>query len=274
MITPSRYYQAHDKPPFCMGVGKVRALPGPVLVQLMTQLDLTESANRSTLHRMVGLGSLAVERLGRVGRYRLAGRLLQDFTRIRSGGAPEAWDGRFHTLLYDIPESQRRRRERFRASAIRSGYRPLRPGVLVSPRDRSHQLQESIRALGVVCAHLDTDAEQARTIARRAWDLERLRELGLQLAEQLATALSRDLRSLDGLEAFRSLHRLVRPVIAWSVEVGDLPGELMTASWPGSIVAHRLHEAHAELLPRASDHVTGLIRTSPHAHLVEMEDHN
>ena len=268
MQSPSRYYPAFDKPPLCLAVAGADAMPGPLLVSLMTRLDLTASANRSILNRMVGHGMLGLERAGRVGVYRLAGRLLADFQRIQQGGPPPAWDGRLQTLIYDVPEGQRTDRERFRAAAMRAGYRPLRPGVLVGVGDRSAALAEAIDRLGVLRGCLDVDADTARLVAERAWGLAALREDGEQLAASLRRLLA-DLSPLEGEAAFLQLHRMMRPVVAWTVALGDLPPELLPPDWPGARLGELLGEAHFRLLPAASGFVHGVINASPHAALVE-----
>lgn len=268
MRSPSRYYPAFDKPPFCLAVAGATAIPGPILIDLMTRLDLTESANRSVLNRMVSRGSLALSRTGRVGVYRLAGHLLANFERIRGGGQPPSWDGRLHALIYDTSETRRTARERFRAAAMRVGYRSLRPGVLVSPSDQSSALAEQIHELGVMPGFLDADVDTARVIANRAWSLGRVREEGERLCEHLEAAVP-ELSGLGAESAFRHLHGLIRPVIAWTVELGGLPAELMPEHWPGSRVHQRLADIHGVLLPSASAFAEEVIRTSPYLELVE-----
>ena len=268
MRSPAHYYPAFDKPPFCLAVAGATAVPGPILIDLMTRLDLTVSANRSVLSRMVDRGSLVLTREGRVGVYRLAGPLLANFDRIRGGGQSPAWDGRFHTLIHDIGESQRTTRERFRAAAMRVGYRVLRPGVLVAPSDHGEALSEQIHELGVLTGHLETDAATAREIAKRAWHLEQAQAEGERLCRDLESAL-RGVSDVDGLTAFRQLHKIGRPVIAWTVELGGFPTELLPDHWPGDRVHARLMELHQHLLPNASDFVKGVIAASPYAQLVE-----
>ena len=130
MPHPSEYLPALDKPPFLFAVTGATALPGPALVALMTTLDGSESANKSVLARMVEWGHLDVTRAGRVGVYRLAGTLLDDYEAIATRRRPAPWDGRLHALILDAADVGTVERERFRSAAARHGYRVLHPGLL------------------------------------------------------------------------------------------------------------------------------------------------
>lgn len=271
MPAPSRYYTAYDKPPFCFAVTGARALPGPVLVDLMGTLDLTPSANRSVLNRMVGAGSLGLERVGRVGVYRLAGRLLDDFTRIERGGTAEPWAGRFHVLVDGQPERGRVDVERYRVAAVRLGYRPLRPGVLVAPRDLSAPLSDVLRQLGVHGGEWEVD--DPHDVARRAWGLDTLAREGQRIADALDQTTAVEHGTDDaptlGQDSFRRLHRISRPVVRWLVAVGDLPAGLMPDDWPGQRLCTLLADAHARHLPEARGFARAVADASRHAALVE-----
>ena len=112
-VGPGGFKPAYARAPFIFALARAQALPGPILIDLMTDLEGTSSSNKALLHRMTTGGALEVSRVGRVGIYRMAGRLLAGFTAVRGDGPLRsgAWDGRFHALIYDIPESRRRERD-------------------------------------------------------------------------------------------------------------------------------------------------------------------
>ena len=160
-------------------------LPGPALIELMSRIDLTASANRTMVARMVRNGSLAVDRQGRVGRYRLAGRLLLDFERIRGDVPGSTWHGALHTLVLAHPGPGRVQGERLRADAIRAGYRELHPGVLVAVEDLTSLLVDQAALVHVIPGLLETGRDQAQRIVRSAWHVDRLRSEGEALIVEL-----------------------------------------------------------------------------------------
>lgn len=277
MHSPARYYPAFDKAPFCLRLSGAQALPGPVLIDLMARIDGTRSANKTVLSRMVAGGSLELSRVGRVGLYRPAGRLREDLERIRGRRPAPAWDGRLHTLIDVAPSIRRVQRERFRTLAIRQGYRPLRRGVLVAVRDRSEMLTEQIEALGVLPGHLDAQPDVQRTIAREAWDLDALGEEAERIAGGIETELGRPgsddpMEGATGEGAFLRLHRIMRPVVAWSVRLGDLPAELLPQDWTGPRLEAAVGAAHRHYGPAAAEFVRTVVEASPYADLVESEE--
>jgi phenylacetic acid degradation operon negative regulatory protein len=69
-------------------------------------LGVSPDAARALLSRICRQGQLSSEREGRTTRYRLAGEFARSFERVRdqSMARPAQWTGRFHALLYQVPE--------------------------------------------------------------------------------------------------------------------------------------------------------------------------
>ena len=155
--------------PYCFGAAEAVGLPGPVLSSLLLALGHTPTGAKALLHRLSGWGLVSSTRHGRVAVHRLAGQLAEGYQQVVSPQPQRVWGGTFHTLLYDIPESRRRERDQLRAAAVGHGYRQLRPGVLVSPYDRSAGFLPAFP--GVVAGQLRLSTEAAAVVAERCWDL-------------------------------------------------------------------------------------------------------
>ncbi len=268
-----RYNPAFGRVPLAFGVAEARALPGPILVELMVAMgeDLSPSAAKSMLHRMVTFGMLDLARSGRVGIYRLAGTMLEgyeamrDNTRLRS---PEPWSGSFHTVIYDIPEEQRSLRDKFRNRAFRRGYRQLRPGVLISPTDETRRLSEVIdRDSMIVSGWLAVELGEARQIAAVAWDLDRHRSAYEALIARVNEVLD-GTAAPEGSQALRVTHELMQPLADVRFSDGDLPRELLPPDWPATELSRLMGACFGRLGPSTNTYVRGVVERSPHRHLI------
>lgn len=264
------YTPSFDKPPFVFGALRASALPGPLLIELMSVLDQSEAANKAILHRMSARGLLSIERRGRVGVYRLAGRMLQEYRQTRSRSEPPPWNGSFHSLIYDIPETQRRRRDGFRALALRLGYRPLRPGILISPNDSWDALAEIAASLDVVRGQLVIDPAQVCATVLRCWALPGLRD-DIERTLREVRALPGP-ASLSGPDALRLLHCLMRPATELRLRAGNLPRELLPRDWPQRELDAEVTRLFEALLPVMQPWLVAAFTSSPHAGLVEFEN--
>ncbi len=82
---------------FCFGVARRTELPGPVLVRMLADLGVSDSAARTRLARLVARGSLRVTRRGRIADYRMAGPFAEAFARSdRFASLQVSWDGELH----------------------------------------------------------------------------------------------------------------------------------------------------------------------------------
>lgn len=273
VVSPGVYKATYARAPFIFGMARARALPGPVLVALMTVLEGTPAANKALLHRMVEGGSLTLTRVGRVGVYGMAGRLLTGFTAIRGDGSlrSSGWDGRFHALVYDIPESRRRDRDRFLMAAFQVGYRSMRPGVLISPTDESHHLPAT--DLGLQSAWMTFPEDETPALVERVWRLDAFRAEYEEAIGEVERCLTRPLEKLEGPDALRLLFEAVSPHTALLLRDGALPLELRPEGWPAGRLLAVVEEAERRLAPAASAYVNEQVSGSPYADLVEADEY-
>lgn len=269
---PGSYKAAYARAPFVFAMAKATALPGPILVGLMSDLAGSPSSNKALLHRMTAGGALELSRAGRVGIYRMAGRLFVGFAAVRGDGSlrAEAWDGRFHSLIYDIPESRRRERDRFLMAAHQVGYRTLRPGLLISPTDE-HRALAGLADLGVLEAWVTFSEHEIGDIVTRAWRLAEFRhEYELAIA-RLETMLAADLEGLDGVAAMQAMFESEGLRTGLLLRDGALPPDLTPPDWPAARLLALVQEAERRLDGAAVAYVERRIAASPHAHLVEAD---
>lgn len=179
------------------GCLRAHGLPGPVIVGVLAEHGYSSSSVHNQLVRMVHRNILTKERLGRVSIYRLSSRMLSDFMDISGAREAPPFEGWFHCALYSIPESARMLRDRFQYIGRMLGYRQLRPGVLLSFVDHSHELTEQVPAVVApgwceFAKIAPEDIAAAKRMTSRAFDLE---AAGFELPA-LESAV--DALSLDG----------------------------------------------------------------------------
>lgn len=256
------------KVPFVFGACRAVALPGPVLVRLLGDLGHSEAGAKGVLHRMVGYGLLDLERPGRVGVYRLAGQLRTSYESFRDSTDAPAWDGRFHTLIYDIPETRRALRESFLAASARFGYRQLRPGVLVALRDTSAGLGELLTIAGVVPGWFAAERNAAAEVISRAWDLDSLTARYRAAIGRLDEARGSD---ASGAAAFRLVQESSSEAYLLLSEEGTLPWAALPTDWPSAELAAALARTMESLGPAVAEHAESVIAASRYSDLVEAD---
>ncbi|OHO57965.1 hypothetical protein HMPREF2635_02445 [Corynebacterium sp. HMSC035E02] len=136
-----------------------------MLTPILTGLGLSPAGARTYLSRMVRAGDLSSRRAGRCSVYSMVGDYLAEFRHL---GSPRdfQWEGAFHTVIFDIGEDRRAEKDAFLRAAHASGFRQLRPGVLVGAHAPGEWAQKTFIGTWSV------DEDTARDVIATAWDLE------------------------------------------------------------------------------------------------------
>ncbi|OFN36682.1 hypothetical protein HMPREF2565_05040 [Corynebacterium sp. HMSC072A04] len=136
-----------------------------MLTPILTGLGLSPAGARTYLSRMVRAGDLSSRRVGRCSVYSMVGDYLAEFRHL---GSPRdfQWEGAFHTVIFDIGEDRRAERDALLRAAHASGFRQLRPGVLVGAHAPGEGAQKTFIGTWSV------DEDTARDVIATAWDLE------------------------------------------------------------------------------------------------------
>lgn len=222
--------------PFLFGCSRLEGFPGTPLIRLLGDLGVTEAAARTTLARLRTNGSLTSTRFGRRSQYRLNGPMKAAFERARERPDDDRWDGGFHGIIYGVPERDRYFRDMLRLEMVRLGYAPLRPGLMISPRDRFDDLAKVREGMPAGAYAMRTwiglTLADARESAERAWSLTLLEREYARQAKMLQR-LSRRSRSIrPDAATLRNFFQHQRTVLSLYLSDPRLPSELLPSSWP------------------------------------------
>ncbi len=227
--------------------------PVAALVRLVAPLKISASAVRTAVSRMARQGWLEPVRLPEGAGYRLTPRavrrLREAADRIYRSSVP-AWDGRWHVVVVERA-SERAARDRIRSGLGYLGYACLGGSTWISPR-ASIELDGLLAAeqLGVDSFYASYDGD-ARLLAARAWDIERL-ATGYQEWLAGARAIVGTRRGGGDEEVFAMRSELVHEWRKFLFVDPGLPAELLPARWPGKDAALLFHAEAERLLPAAA----------------------
>jgi phenylacetic acid degradation operon negative regulatory protein len=248
--------------PFLFGVAQRAELPGVGLTRLLGDFGLSEAAARALLLRMRQEGQVDSVRRGRGAGYRLAGEYGRRFHRIRAAdrAAPPAWDGSFHALLYQVPESSRAFRDALRRAAVGLGYGQLQPGVLIALEDRSALLTDPPPDAQLFVSRLAMDLPDAARAARVAWDLDELARAFAGHAAALRAALA-DLAEPPepSRQALIRYADLLKTPMTETLRSPRLPAELLPEGWPMPGLWRAIGEVQRIYGPAAAAYVTTVL---------------
>jgi phenylacetic acid degradation operon negative regulatory protein len=244
---------------FLFGMTGRAVLSGPILRRMLEDLGVSPDATRALLSRMCRQGQLSSERQGRITRYRLAGEFARSFERVRdqSVARPPQWTGRFHTLLYQVPEEHRAYRDALRRTAVFAGYGLLQQGVLISPTDRGAALSgvlenppHGTHAWLTWLSISDADAARAASLA---WALPTLAEVYRTHIDRLSRRMAE-----GGGEVLRDYVDLLLPALTDTLREPALPAELLPARWPGTALRQAIADFSAEFRPRSERYLRSI----------------
>jgi phenylacetic acid degradation operon negative regulatory protein len=247
------------------------------LLHLLRLLEVSERAARSTLSRMGQKGWLTSVRIGRNSRYALSPRgmrvVKEAEVRIFEPRRT-SWDGRWHMLVYSIPEGQRRLRGRLRQRLGWLGFGRLAPGTWISPNDRREEVRSQLEDLEVLPyaqyfsgmrLHWLNDQE----IVRRCWDLESLNEeyAGfLKRYEPAFHAVQRDAqrgRPRSPSDFFVLRFWMTLEYSQFPRRDPNLPPVLQPPGWLGTQASQMFLEFHRLLKEPSEQFVSAVLNANP-----------
>ncbi|WP_146070292.1 PaaX family transcriptional regulator C-terminal domain-containing protein [Arthrobacter sp. GMC3] len=273
-MSPARTAPGLASVGYLFGTIGAQAVPGTVLVPLLTDLGMSVSAARTLLHRMREAGSLSAERIGRVAIYRLAGRYLAQYQGITFGGETANWSGAFDAILYDIPEVHRAERNRLRERAFAAGFGAPRSGLLIGVTDPDRWADTWLKRedLAVERVRLGCDLDTARRLADQAWGLAEI-AADIEAFRDRIELIGRRVhnRQLTNHQALTNLYDLWQEFVRIQIQTPSLPAELYPEEWHLPEMRAEVYQVNAVLLPLAKQHTQAVIDEAAATTLVELE---
>jgi phenylacetic acid degradation operon negative regulatory protein len=236
------------------------------LVALMACFDVPEPTVRVVAARLRKEGWLDSRRDGRETVYVLtdtAWRLLDEGRSRIFDRATGPWDGQWHTVIYQVPETERALREQLRKQLAWLGFGPLAPSVWISAHDRtaevrSHLAEHPTVRLDILRSRSEGPAAD-RDMASRAWDLAELDRDYAVLLDEYRPRIPDFRKGLSGREALVARMQLVHDYRRFPFRDPDLPPELLPEGWSGRAAHEVFLEAHGLLRAPAEAFVDGVI---------------
>ncbi len=247
------------------------------LIELLGLLGLSGQAVRSTLSRMSRKGWLKGRRVGNKSYYSLTPKsidLLEEGAERIFQPRSDLWDGRWHLLVYSIPEKERPLRHRLRKRLTWLGFGSLSNATWISPRDRRKEVEGVVNSLGIrghveifSAEHFGFASDQE--VAERCWNLEELnRTYAAFIAKYEPEFLDYKKRAAegDGLEPSKCFARrfiLVHEYRSFPYVDPNLPSELLPNDWLGDKATQLFQEYHSLLTAEANAFVDGVLAKVP-----------
>ncbi|GGL04414.1 hypothetical protein Sme01_66090 [Sphaerisporangium melleum] len=218
-------------------------IPSAALVRLLEEFGITATSARAALRRVASRGLLDGSRDGRTTAYGLPPRaydvIVAHMRRLLTFGATTPqWDGQWTVVTFSVPEDQRDTRR-----SLRDGLRLLHFGMIfdavwVSPHDKTGDVVELARRLGVreavVFRARDVAAAGLGPVLDRAFDIATLRERYLRFIDAhrpVAERLETD-SAPSPAEALRLRTAIMTDWRVFPTLDPDLPAELLPEGWP------------------------------------------
>lgn len=217
----------------------------PALSELLGYFGSSPDVVRVVVSRLRRDGWIEVERVGQ----RRVIEMTDKTWRVLDEGRPRifqrrqgAWDRRWSTVIYTVPESERAARERVRRALSWLGFGGLATSTWICPHDRVQAAQaalvdEPTGRLDLLYAS-SLGLTHDRAMAARCWPLDMLNRDYAAFLEAHEPLTRIDLGQLSDREALVLRIALVSAYRHFPFRDPDLPAELLPSGWKG----HRAHE--------------------------------
>lgn len=238
------------------------------LTELMVAFGVEPATIRVSMSRLRKEGWFTTRRDGRETVYALSDHLLDVLIQGRARifrRREEPWAGRWTMVIYQVPESERAVREQLRKQLAWTGFGQLSPSTWLAPHDLSREAKELASEYEIVRMDIlwcgSDDAEAARDLAARCWDLD---SLGRDYRNFLNTYAHLDNErgnsSKDGQQALVERTRITDDFRRFPFRDPGLAHELQPEDWPGPEAFSLFSRVHEQLRPQANAYVESVIR--------------
>lgn len=238
------------------------------LIRLLDDLGVGAQAVRSSISRLKRRGVLSSSRRAGSAGYapsaELADTLMEGDRRIFGRHRATLADG-WVTVVFSVPEEERKRRHALRSALSAHGFGIMAPGVWIAPGTVADEAPEMLRR-----RHLDgyvtiirgelVGADSLPQTVGRWWNLPELAAQYQQFIDQYEPLAERV--AANGIADREAFVTYVPLVTAWRrlpyLDPG-LPLELLPHPWPGARATELFHRLDAHLSAPAHRHAAGVI---------------
>jgi phenylacetic acid degradation operon negative regulatory protein len=247
------------------------------LIRLLRPIGLSGQAVRSTLSRMARKGWLKSRTAGRYSFYSLTPKsikLLEEGAQHIFQPRADPWDGRWHLLVYSIPESKRHLRRKLLRRLRWLGFGTLNHATWISPRDLHEEVEQVVNAFDIrpyvdffTAEHRDFSSDVE--IVTRCWDLKRLRKYHAALIARFEPLFEHDSARikagyrLQPEVCFVRRFKLIDEYLSSPYVDPNLPLELLPEDWLGGRATQLFQQYHEMLIDEAEAFVDKVLDEAP-----------
>jgi len=247
------------------------------LIELLGLLGLSSQAVRSTLSRLSRKGWLQSRKAGRYSFYSLTPKcvqLLEEGEQRIFHPRSDPWDGRWHLLIYSIPESKRHLRRRLRTRLRWLGFGMLNHAIWISPRDARQEVRQLADAFGLR-PYVELFVAQSPTFARdeeivtRCWELQGLNAYYAGFIDRNQPVLRhyRDLLAAEDTvqpqACFVQRSKLIDDYRSSPYVDPNLPPELLPEDWLGERASQLFQQLNELMSKPAGAFVDAVLAKAP-----------
>jgi phenylacetic acid degradation operon negative regulatory protein len=247
------------------------------LIRLLRPIGLSGQAVRSTLSRMARKGWLRSRTASRYSFYSLTPksiRLLEEGAQHIFQPRADPWDGRWHVLVYSIPEAKRHLRRKMVRRLRWLGFGALNHATWISPRDLHDEVEQVVNAFNIrpyvdffTAEHRDFSGDSE--IVSRCWDLKRLRKYHAALIARYEPLYVQDKartkagHRLQPEACFVRRFKLIDAYLSSPYVDPNLPLELLPEGWLGGRATQLFQQYHEMLVSEAEAFVETVLEKAP-----------
>jgi len=247
------------------------------LIELLGLFGLSGQAVRSTLSRLSQKGWLESRKVGRQSFYSQTPKLLkllEEGARRIFQPRRDPWDGRWHLLIYSIPESKRHLRRRLRQRLLWLGFGVLNQTTWISPRDLRAEVEQVVDDRRIrpyvdffTAEHWGFSSDEE--IVARCWDLKSLNDYYATFIArydppfQECQARLMAGEALEPQECFVERFMLIHEYRFSPYVDPNLPLELLPDDWLGQRAMQLFQQYHNLLVDKAETFVDSVLARAP-----------
>lgn len=236
-------------------------IPARIMIDVLGDLGVSESATRTTLNRMLRTGLLDRVQTGRTAAFGITARaegLLREGAQRVSSAEPFIHTGENWTILsYSMPETRRDLRHHLRSQLLWAGFGRLRDGLWIAPGEVDvREILADIKAsdaFAVAFAGKSIGGADPSEFARIAWDLEAIESQHNQFIERWH---DRDRSPVNPVAAYTALMADWLQLLRHDP---GLPATCLPPGWPAATSIRVYNRAMTEYADAAKDMLNRMI---------------